>query len=392
MPFAPPASTANRVSALLLTLVGAVWIEPPAAHACTAPTPGIRTRHVFPSDKASAVPLNARVLVFYGAHSSVVPIDQLGSDLELVTEHGAPVLVTREATTTATNAWDRQIVVILQPREPLAAGRRFEIRDRRHVPCGPPYGSDPPCALGTPTSFASFTTGSATDVTPPTFAGLSALTAGSREVCDGSGCCGAQISQLFAASWQPSVDDVAGKDVLYNVYAAGTLLVGLQRETMLSLAVQCNGPGSSPFAVRTHPGPHTVRAVDWAGNEDTNTVSLAVPATACASVADGGAGDVRPPATPDAGSDQIAPDGAPTDVALPDSGPRDSTAADAASGRAPADAGPPSDRSPPAPETGATPRPCLQRRPRRRSGGPCARPATRPRAAAAAAPPVAPAW
>jgi hypothetical protein len=75
--------------------------------------------------------------------------------------------------------------------------------------------------------------------------------------------------------WSAAADDVAGADVRYNLYrreSTGLTPVATRvAGTQLTGAAVCSGTWGG---TNLPAGTYIVRAVDWAGNEDTNNVPL----------------------------------------------------------------------------------------------------------------------
>jgi hypothetical protein len=141
------------------------------------------------------------------------------------------------------------------------------------VPCGA-FGQAP-CDVGEITVFASFKTGVDPDTTPPDFAGLSSPEAGGFDNCTSSSCCGHYLIRRFRMTW-PSASD-AGLGWIGALY--------------LGMAVYCSvgNPPDDQSLIGVQDGSYSVRAVDWAGNEDSNavmatssTLALAPPAPTAA--------------------------------------------------------------------------------------------------------------
>jgi MYXO-CTERM domain-containing protein len=240
------------------------------AAACSPPSTGLRERTSFPRSAAIGVPTNVRPLVFYAGSEGVFGIPVPGDDLEMRARDGATVAIQKELAFTATTVWSTSWVIIVRPATPLRPGTTYDLVDRRpKIPCGP---AD--CTLGPPAPFASFTTGAGPDNTPPEFGGLKSVTPGPLEVCANEGCCGPYVSRMFTLGWEAGRDDVSGADVLYNVYGADAMpILSFVSGTTVLGAGGCAGPYGSPFAAfRAQGGRYAVRAVDWAGNEDTNHV------------------------------------------------------------------------------------------------------------------------
>ena len=259
------------------------------AEACSAPYPGLSGRALYPADETSGVPLNARIVVRYRVGRELGNgFPPLGPDLALRVANGAAVAVTSELIGTG-SYWNTETLVILRPSQPLAAGTSYEVLDRRgKIPCDI-FAND--CALGDPAVFARFATGSASDSVAPQFAGVNPLIVGAFDRCDSSACCGPYVSRSFGITWTRGQDDVAGQAVRYNLYRVGDAgpVASLIDSDGIGLAVSCMGTGVYPQSLMVRTGTYFVRAVDWAGNEDTNDIQVRVPDDACTGLStDGG--------------------------------------------------------------------------------------------------------
>jgi hypothetical protein len=93
--------------------------------------------------------------------------------------------------------------------------------------------------------------------------------------CDDGACCGPYDVHYVDLMWSAATDDVAGADVRYNVYRReGGMLTPVAMRvagTTLAGAAWCSGAWGSP---NLQAGSYVVRAVDYAGNEDTNNKTL----------------------------------------------------------------------------------------------------------------------
>jgi len=138
---------------------------------------------------------------------------------------------------------------------------------------------------------------------------------------------------MFSLYWEPAQDAVSGGAVLYNVYGpeAGDLYPAFVDATNLIGSVACDRY-PSPSTFRGTPGIYRVRAIDWAGNEDSN-VTMRTLSNACTDPPRADAGlvpDATSAATPDGRPLQTAADASPADG--PRSPPADSAIAAAAPG------------------------------------------------------------
>jgi hypothetical protein len=200
-------------------------------------------------------------------------VPALGSDVALLDADGSPVAASIEVIGSR---------VVLQPSAALLPNHGYQIADRRTVPCDH---NQKGCALtDEPRAFASFTTGTAADTKAPMFSGVASMVIGRRETCDNSGCCGPYDEVPVVLSWHPGSDDLAGGDLRYNVYyrrdsdpatvspvatlVEGTAFFGFQ--TCSVGVVAARSVTAAP--IETAPGTYMIRAVDWGGNEESNSV------------------------------------------------------------------------------------------------------------------------
>lgn len=270
------------------------------ARACSPAAPGLTYRVLFPPAGSTAVPLNPRLLVRYGTGGNFQLVRDAGvstlmDGLELRHESGTPVPIQKTTLVSSAYRLQRDQAVVIQPLQPLQPETVYQVWDRlAQIPCG--RSDQAACAFGEPQLVASFTTGTASDITPPQFAGVTSLEPGVVVDCRDSGCCGPYLLRILSAKWTAADDAVSGGSVLYNLYAEGSSapLAALIGGTQLSLAYYCSralGPGdisSLPIEL----GRYVVRAVDWAGNEDSNTAVFEVTGScASAPVGDGAASD-----------------------------------------------------------------------------------------------------
>jgi hypothetical protein len=211
--------------------------------------------------------------------------------------NGTQVAVDKRVFTPNTIGWST--VVELRPLEPLRPDTTYDIVDQRVAPCDE---FQTLCRLTPAVAFATFTTGSKVDNTPPVFAGIGAANAEGLDICANDGCCGPHVSRRFSIGWGVAVDDFNGEDVVYTIYGSARDPVWYFPGTSLMGSVTCQ---SSPLAsfrppgVLLGPGPYHVSAVDWAGNEDRNAVTKGVVADCPPPSADAAADAFRAP-PPDA--------------------------------------------------------------------------------------------
>lgn len=252
------------VASLLLTVRSGV------AHACSPPGDGIYGRTVQPPDGATGVPINAEIRLRYEGRLEIDPQIRVRPVGEL------PIEVEVEAV-------DYRLF-IARPTGGLEANTTYEVLDRVQVPC------DRECMSPGFQVVASFTTGDAADVTPPTFAGLASVN--SRYI-EFDGTCGEYSTVIFDLSWEQATDDHPTEWLRYNVYDDRGRGVSLYAGTSVSGQALCGGsadfwPIEAPFSGPT--GEYWVRAVDLAGNEDANMRKMAT-----------GSCSGSPPPAPDGG-------------------------------------------------------------------------------------------
>ena len=260
---------------------------------CSSPAHGIRSRALYPPDGSVGVPLNAMVTVRYLRSSSYPPDDELRANLVLQPKNGQPVELVRDVFPAGGSAYT-ETAVRLKPVQPLLPGTSYEVLDRYTIPCGPVD----PCQLGAHAVFASFTTGTASDVSAPQFAGAVSLAVRPFFQCPG------YSNRPFALGWDKATDDLAGQVLAYNIYRDGETLplASYLTATSATLAVSCDvvsgqvfpnfirATFSRNYTGRNESGSYYVRAVDWAGNQDTNQATLRIVDPCLAAPwADGGA-------------------------------------------------------------------------------------------------------
>jgi uncharacterized protein (TIGR03382 family) len=242
---------ARAAVAVALPVVLAVVLDPVAspreAAACSLSPPGIHARTTYPADGATGVPTNTQPRFAYDA-----TIEPSGTTA-LRLAGGEPV------------AWDA----------PLAPDTTYEIVSDVVVPCTTEQFQETEC-LGEEQVLATFTTGNQADETPPAFPGLAELTSSyfydERESCDGP-FAGVWIN----LSWQAAGDDGPADGIRYRIYAGGQLQGSVTGTSAIGIAF-CDGlntgEGLSAPDFWGVAGDYVVRAVDGAGNEESNDVTL----------------------------------------------------------------------------------------------------------------------
>lgn len=237
----------------------------PRAHACEPPL-AIGSRDILPGDGATNVPTNVRVALQYHGSSSRPEL----ADVQIQPVGGQPVAVTAERGLTN---HPFRFLTFVRPTAPLAANTTFQVLTR--IP-GVPCGSES-CITSTYSVAATFTTGGGPDTVPPTYAGLSGVTA-SVQTCNSDACCGPDRVVSYGFDRGTPTDDVAYAGV--KLYRVGSGLVS--EFGFLSGFELCSGQptGGGPSGDFMAPvGTFYAHAVDLAGNEDSNMHLVTVPVT-----------------------------------------------------------------------------------------------------------------
>ena len=276
----------------LLTL-GAVHS---AALACS-PLPPLAGQDLFPADGATDVPLNTEVRVHW-AGNAVASLDGL-TDIALAGPDGVELAATVEDIAGHQDRSDRWAV--LRPDAPLAAETEYTIL----TPLSSEDCWDPGECLGSErVAHGTFVTGTEEDLDAPSFAGAGEIRLGS-DSCDDDACCGPYSARFMTLSWD-RVPDEAG--ILYNIYRAGAALRPVARYVAGTFIAIVGSGGCSPVPFQTSfreediaGASYVVRAVDGAGNEDTNSVVLATGGDCVQAPVPPIEPDAQPDAQPDAG-------------------------------------------------------------------------------------------
>lgn len=268
--------TCWRVSLAAVAL--AALTAPRPARACSI-LRGLQLGSVWPEDGSQDVPANVRFVVTYYGQPLFAEDSIAMRALEIRPAGGGaavPVLVTDVAAV----ARPLRFLLSVQPAADLEAGKDYELLGRIvKNSCGGGCPIEP-----TPVPIARFRTAPA-DHEAPTFAGATGLMTG-VEWCDSDACCGARDGYVVYFT-----KDAASEPALYAVYAAGSTAMIALGEVELFYSCSGNSIHGMPLA----PGEYVVRAVDRAGNEDTNQrrvkVELRCPARQTnQGFLDGGAG------------------------------------------------------------------------------------------------------
>ena len=268
----------------------AIWCwDARSAVACSGPW-GVQARSVFPPDGAIDVPLNVQPSITYRGD-----VGSLDTYFHVRPVGGLPVELERES-----SGEPQRLVSSARLLSNLDPDTTYEMLDRVMVPCN----SWPDeCILPGFQVVSTFTTGSSTDDTSPSFAGLGALSSQFLPASE-EDTCGFYSSVTFMLTWSPASDDRPDEWVRYNVYdGANRRQIALLDSTHVTGEALCSGmadfwPLEGLFSGPT--GDYYVRAVDAAGNEDDNDARMATVACEAPGV-DAGPGDM------DAGV--AAPDG-----------------------------------------------------------------------------------
>lgn len=287
---------------VILAVVLAVTAAPRPADACS-PIPPIGSRMVTPAPDVLA-PTNTEIRIEYGG-------EYYGPGLEEALVRplgGMPV----DATVEVRHGGWRQLVVV-RPLMALAPATTYEVLDKVVFPCSWP---SEPCIAPESAVVATFTTAAGTDAVPPTFAGITDVTT-EWVSCDQDACCGPYFAFVATLHWEEGEDDWANGSVRYNIYRSspgGDELV-VSRDDARTGGYFCSGvswaqiPGE--FTLADGERDYWVRAVDLAGNEDSNTVRVPITISCTPPPIDAGPTpppDAAPPA-PDAPAPPLDDDG-----------------------------------------------------------------------------------
>lgn len=240
------------------------------ARACSGGTTSINARAVLPADGTTGVPLNARILVRYSP--TVAPIAPPAPNIRVRPQGGEPIALVQTAGMAPG-------LTLARPDANLLPNTVYEILDSILVPC---LGLE--CVAGDHRVVATFTTGASVDTTPPVFAGpMGFEVSWSNPLSYPAICTG---GQTFAVRlhWTAGTDDLA-PTLTYNVYGSTQTVPVIPLVTGDNVLdyVRCTSRPTGALV-----GPIRVRAVDQAGNEDSNLVELVAP-NPCAP--DGGVAD-----------------------------------------------------------------------------------------------------
>jgi hypothetical protein len=244
------------------------------AEACS-PADGYSLAAMVPADGAGGVPLNAYVRLTYWGDPAGVPTTGF-EDVILQPVGGMAVPLT-VGTTSLPGAW----TITVRPIDPLLPMTTYQVLSAYKATCVT-Y-SD--CTAPGRELVGTFTTGNASDVTPPTFAGIEGVTT-RVEICESSACCGPFRGIAFTFSWTEASDDTGV--VGYRLHKDGVPIADNGARGGMLI---CSGEDHfvSGGAVFRGSGTYAVHAFDVAGNEDSNAATLALKLDCADTIqADGG--------------------------------------------------------------------------------------------------------
>ncbi|MGM0577889.1 MAG: hypothetical protein ACQEXJ_19340 [Myxococcota bacterium] len=242
----------------------------PAALACSPPAPCVSRGAVEPGDGSIGLPTNFEIRLSY--HVMDIAVEDGVFDLGLRVEGGDPVDVEVESRTTYEYFGSGRHFVV-RATEPLEPQTTYELTD--HLPEDSCF-TGPVAATEEPQVVATFTTGDGPDAEPPQFEGVQSVEATVFE-CFGGMCC-AGDALLLQLEWSEALD-ASALPLRYRVYDADTMtpLHTTSLGATGATAAACGSPGAHGNSFRVEgQGEHTflVRAVDLAGNEDDNEVTV----------------------------------------------------------------------------------------------------------------------
>jgi len=259
-------AVASLRSARLGTLLGVVLLaaSPRPAQACTVVTVSELTGRTFWPRSGELLPTNGQVTVRYEGHwaESSAPLAALASELQLRPVGGQPIAVT---TTVADG------LLVVQPDMVLAPNQGYELLDQRPIPCTL---MTVDCGgRGEWMVVASFTTTAGPDIAAPPFAGLATPVWSALDLCSSTGCCGPYRGFPVTLSWPATTDQ--GAPAIYRLYRRGNggalERIATTEATSLQGFLACDRGSAGLYRIVLTPGAYLVRAVDNAGNEDSNT-------------------------------------------------------------------------------------------------------------------------
>jgi MYXO-CTERM domain-containing protein len=239
------------------------------AHACSPFRYALE--QISPADGATEVPLNTEIRLTYMAADST-GIDDVLTDIKLRAADGA--IIDLDAQLLKNDGGSARSMVVASLAAELAPGTQYEILSRIAHPCA--EFDQVACTLEEHQAVASFTTGTASDTTAPSFAGPTHISAW-YEACGQPGCCGPSEAVVFHIGWQPATDDTPADTIRYHVYRAQTRVASYVATA--TGVLKCSNDWFETEKLGDfvgENGTYYVRAVDMAGNEDSNSVALEV--------------------------------------------------------------------------------------------------------------------
>jgi len=245
--YTPTSSLRGQAGGVKLVVLVALLVCVEAARASACEPPSTHLRDAVPADGAIGVPTNAQVrLDYYGSETTDL------QDVEVRPIGGAALATTIVLLGNA--GYPLRHLVVVQLQAPLAPQTQHEVR----------AGS---------TVVSTFRTGDGADTTPPGFAGITSVTTSVTD-CSDTACCGPNRIAYVHLGWGGVSDDFSVAMVRYNVYAGGALVVPMSDAAvgyhLCSGQLTGTGPNGN---FQGGSGGYRVRAVDLAGNEDTNDVT-----------------------------------------------------------------------------------------------------------------------
>lgn len=254
-------STVVRV--VLAVGVLAVSFVSREAEACSGPSGTLSLIDFHPRDAATNVPLNAQLFLTYSGNASAEQ-KVAARDVVLKAQGGAEVALTAQELAGANRL---VLQVVLKPGAELSPNTLYEVRSRVSA------SGCIDCSAESPELIATFTTGTTRDETAPTFAGLTGVDLQDEESCGDSGCCGPYEGRWTSLQFtEPTDPNLVGLRIYRDSTSNAPLTIRGRRGFIV-----CGGNVTSTSLYGDFvlsPGSYFVRAIDLAGNEDGNTVSM----------------------------------------------------------------------------------------------------------------------
>jgi MYXO-CTERM domain-containing protein len=231
-------------------------------------------REVSPASGATDVPINTEIRLTYWKDG--LGIDTLLTDIQLRAADGT--IIDLDAQVVRNQEGIMRTMVVATLADDLVPDTRYEILSRIARPC---IENNPvACMLEQHEPVAIFTTGAASDTTAPSFAGPTGMNTFRwlRELS--SQWCGPYEAVLLTIGWQPATDDTPADTIRYHVYRDQTRVASYMTAVRGARGVfKCNADYFVTEALGDfigQNGTYHVRAVDMAGNEDSNSAALDV--------------------------------------------------------------------------------------------------------------------